>query len=152
MMNRRQKFGLVFAMCLVASAAVADSLELNNGSLIKGKFVGGNQNSINFQVGSSMQSYSVGDIRALRFDSEPEGAGVSVPSEESYGSVSAKEAERPSSYVTIPAGTRISVRTIDASCQRQSTGRNGFSGRQSTNMMADSMSRSLLVAGGSPWP
>lgn len=75
MTNRRQKLGLVFAVCLAASAAVADSLELNNGSLIKGTFMGGNQNTINFQVGSSMQSFSVGDIRALRFDCEPEGAG-----------------------------------------------------------------------------
>jgi hypothetical protein len=115
MMNRGQKFGLVFAMCLAASAAVADSLELTNGSLIKGKFMGGNQNSISFQVGSSIQSYSVGDIRALRFDSEPETAGGSVPSDgQSYGSASAREAAKPSSYVTIPAGTRISVRTIDA--------------------------------------
>jgi hypothetical protein len=114
-MNRRQNLGLVFVVCLVASAALADSLELNNGSLISGKFMGGNQNSINFQVGSSMQSYSVGDIRSLRFDSEPEGAGVSVPSDgPSYGSVSAREAAQPSSYVTVPAGTRISVRTIDA--------------------------------------
>ncbi len=88
-MNRGQKFGLVFAMCLAASAAVADSLELTNGSLIKGKFMGGNQNSISFQVGSSIQSYSVGDIRALRFDSEPESAGGSVPSDgQSYGSAS----------------------------------------------------------------
>jgi hypothetical protein len=87
-MNRRQKLALVFVVCLVASAALADSLELNNGSLIKGKFMGGNQNSVNFQVGSSMQSYSVGDIRALRFDSEPDGAGVSVPSDvQSYGVV-----------------------------------------------------------------
>jgi len=115
MMNCRQKFGLVFVMCLVASAALADSLELKNGSLIKGKFVGGNENSINFQVGSSMQSYSVGDVRALRFDSEPEGAGVAAPPDgQSCGSVSATEAAKPSSYVTIPAGTRISVRTIDA--------------------------------------
>jgi hypothetical protein len=115
MMNRRQKFGLVFAMCLLALAAVADSLELKNGSLIKGKFMGGNQSSINFQVGSSMQTYNVGDVRALRFDSEPEGAAVSVPSDgQSYGSVLPKEAVKPSSYVTVPAGTRISVRTIDA--------------------------------------
>jgi hypothetical protein len=115
MMNCTQKFELVLAIALVASAAVADSLELKNGSLIKGKFMGGNQDSINFQVGSSIQSYSVGDIRALRFDSEPEGAGVSVPSDgQSYGSVSVIEAAKPSAYVTIPAGTRISVRTIDA--------------------------------------
>lgn len=115
MMNRRQKFGLVFAMCLMTLAAVADSLELKNGSLIKGKFMGGDQSSINFQVGSSMQNYSVGDVRALRFDSESEGTAVSVPSDgQSYGSFSARDASTPSSDVTIPAGTRISVRTIDA--------------------------------------
>ena len=113
-MNRMQKFGMVFVMCLVASAALADSLELKNGSLIKGKFMGGNQDSINYQVGSSMQTYDVGDVRALRFDSGPGGAGVPVPSDgQSYASVSAREAAKPSSYVTIPAGTRISVRTID---------------------------------------
>src|SRR5215471_8138852 len=79
-MNRVQKFGLVFVMCVVVPAAVADSLELKNGSLVKGRFMGGDQNSINFQVGSSLQTYNVGDIRDLRFDSEPEGAAVSVPS------------------------------------------------------------------------
>jgi len=114
MMKCRQKFGLAFVMCLVASAALADSLELKNGSLIK-EFVGGNENSINFQVGSSMQSYNVGDVRALRLDSEPEGAGVAAPPDgQSFGSVSAIEAAKPPSYVTVPAGTRISVRTIDA--------------------------------------
>jgi hypothetical protein len=111
-MNRAQKFGLVFVMCVVASAALADSLELKNGSLVKGRFMGGDQNSINFQVGSSSQTYNVGDIRTLRFDSEPGSSDVSVPSEGS--SVTATEAAKGSSDVTIPAGTRISVRTIDA--------------------------------------
>jgi hypothetical protein len=31
----------------------ADSLELRNGSLIKGKFMGGTESEISFQVGSS---------------------------------------------------------------------------------------------------
>jgi len=114
-MNRVQKFGLVFVMCVVVPAAVADSLELKNGSLVKGRFMGGDQNSINFQVGSSLQTYSVGDIRDLQFDSEPEGAAVSVPSAgQHYAPVSATEPAKISSYVTIPAGTRISVRTIDS--------------------------------------
>jgi hypothetical protein len=113
-MNRVQELGLVFVMCLVALAAVADSLELKNGSLVKGRFMGGDQNSINFQVGSSLQTFNVDDIRTLRFDSGPEGAAVSSPSaEQPYSSVSAREAAKISSYVTIPAGTRISVRTID---------------------------------------
>ena len=111
-MNHVQKLGLVFAMCVVASAAMADSLELKNGSVIKGKFTGGDQNSINFQVGSSSQTYNVGDVRTLRFDFEPEGAVAPVPSD--GNSYLAREDGKPSSYVTIPAGTRISVRTIDA--------------------------------------
>jgi len=119
-MNRLQKFGLVFVMCVVVPAAVADSLELKNGSLLKGRFMGGDQNSINFQVGSSLQTYNVGDIRDLRFDSEPEGAGVSLSSERPYeSSVSATETAKTSSYVTIPAGTIISVRTIDAIDSRE---------------------------------
>src|SRR5260370_7979552 len=65
MMNCRQKFGLVFAMCLVVSAAVADSLELKNGSLIKGKFMGANQNTINFQLRSSFQTSRVSTILTL---------------------------------------------------------------------------------------
>ena len=113
-MNRVQNFGLFFVMCLAVSAAVADSLELKNGSLVKGRFMGGDQNSINFQVGSSSQTYNVADIRTLRFDSEPEHAAVSLPSAgQQYASVSATEAEKISD-VTIPAGTTISVRTIDA--------------------------------------
>jgi len=114
-MNRIQIFLLVFVTCLVVSVAMADSLELKNGSVIKGKFMGGDQNSINFQVESSLQNYSVGDVRALRFESEPEGAASSLPSAgQQYASVSATEAAKTSSNVTIPAGTRISVRTIDA--------------------------------------
>ena len=113
-MNRAQKFGVVFVMFVFVSAAVADSLELKNGSLIKGMFMGGDQNTINFQVGSSLQTYNVGDVRALRFDSQPEGADVSLSSAgQQYASVSATEAAKIS-YMTIPAGTTISVRTIDA--------------------------------------
>ena len=111
-MNRVRKFGLVFVMCLIVSAAVADSLKLKNGSLVNGRFMGGDQNSINFQVGSSLQTYNVGDIRTLQFDSESGDAAGSLPSaRQPYTS---SEAAKVSSSVTIPAGTRISVRTIDA--------------------------------------
>jgi len=65
-MNRIRNFGLVFVMCLAVSAVLADSLELKNGSLVKGRFVGGDGNSINFQVGSSLQTYNVGDISKVR--------------------------------------------------------------------------------------
>jgi hypothetical protein len=63
--------GLIAVLGVAAVCArAADSLELKNGSLIKGKFMGGSQTSVSFQVGSSVQSYGVADIHSLRFDSD----------------------------------------------------------------------------------
>src|SRR5262249_10086532 len=88
--------------------------ELKNGSLVKGSFIGGDQNSIKFQVGSSLQTYNIGDIRTLQFDSDTEGAAASLPpTGQRFSSFSTTEAANVSSDVTIPAETTISVRTID---------------------------------------
>jgi hypothetical protein len=48
----------------------ADSLELKNGSLIKGRFLGGTDMEIRFQVGSSVQRYEIADVVSLKFESE----------------------------------------------------------------------------------
>src|SRR5262249_7912010 len=60
---------LVVALCMMVSMAWADSLELKNGSRINGKFVGGTESEISFQVGSSVQKYSLADVAFIRFDS-----------------------------------------------------------------------------------
>jgi len=114
-MKFKLSFGLAFALCL-ASVAWADSLELRNGSLIKGKFVGGTESEISFQVGSSIQKYNLADVVSVKFDSESEGNDTlhrrrsSYSSEKEYSSPSSL---RPPAYITIPAGTRVSVRMID---------------------------------------
>jgi len=115
-MDAKPICGVIVALCVAVVAARADSLELKNGSLIKGKFMGGTQASVTFQVGSSVQNYGVADIRSLRFDSEAQGASPSIPSKQpTTPSVMEKDEVATSSpAVTIPAGTRISVRTIDS--------------------------------------
>ena len=108
-MNAKQICGVIIAVCITALAALADSLELKNGSLINGKFMGGTQNSITFQVGSSVQSYDVADVHSLQFDAKPQ-----LPSKQrSAPSAIEDEVAKTSPSVTIPAGTRITVRTID---------------------------------------
>jgi len=108
---------LPIALSFMITLAAGDSLELKNGSLIKGKFVGGTENEISFQVGSSAQKYDVADIVSLKFDSQNQTSAPPAspkplvprdaePSEHSSG--------KNISAVTIPAGSRISVRTIDA--------------------------------------
>ena len=61
---------LMIALCLAPSMASADSLALKNGSIINGKFMGGTETEISFQVGSSAQKYNLGDIASLKFDSQ----------------------------------------------------------------------------------
>lgn len=133
----------VFAACLcsVVSLTWADTLELRNGSVIKGVFMGGSQSDIRFQVGSNVQSYSVNDVISLKFDSDGGAAPTqdsqqgsdssqapapppapSQPSAEGFGSRPADGSparlyvpDNPDTTpVTVASGTRITVRTIDS--------------------------------------
>ena len=107
---------VVIGLCLAASMAWADSLELKNGSLIKGKFMGGTESQISFEVGSSVQQYNLADIVSIRFDSASAASDMPVrPSSSLSSQAGAAEqtARTTTDYVTIPAGTHISVRTID---------------------------------------
>ena len=115
-MRLKLKYGFLTALTLAASIAWAATLELKNGSLIKGKFLGGTETEISFQVGSTVQKYNVADIVSLKFDSEG-GASAPAPQPQSPlpddpGTVA--HVEMKPAYVTIPAGTPITVRTIDA--------------------------------------
>jgi hypothetical protein len=112
-----RSYGALMAVLLTAMIARADSLELKNGSMINGRFMGGSENEISFQVGSSVQKFNRSDIVSIKFDSD---AAVSdtlqapdrVPLNDSANLEHATR-QAPAS-VTIPAGTRISVRTIDS--------------------------------------
>src|SRR5580658_5852932 len=114
-MRLKLKYGFLIALTLAASVAWADTLELKNGSLIKGKFLGGTETEISFQVGSTAQKYNVADIVSLKFDSE---GGANAPAPQPQSSLpddpgTVAHGEMKPAYVTIAAGTLISVRTID---------------------------------------
>ncbi len=96
--------------CLTLSVW-ADSLALKNGSMINGKFVGGTENEISFQVGSSVQEYNLADLSSIKFDS---GAAALATRAASSIPDASGAAGWASAYVTIPAGTQISIRTIDS--------------------------------------
>ena len=96
---------LVLAFCLGAMITPADSLEFKNGSLIKGRYLGGTGTEIRFQVGSSVQRYDVADLVSLKFESETRVS--ETPPKRDY-------ANETTGSVVVPAGTRLSVRTIDA--------------------------------------
>lgn len=115
-MKFQQGRALLILGCIATSAAWADSLELRNGSLIRGRFMGGTASEISFQVGSSLQSYNLTDVRSLKFDSEAPGSDAGARQDDPPGGESRKASDAGTvafASITVPAGTRISVRTID---------------------------------------
>lgn len=125
---------LAISICAIGSAAWADSLELKNGSLIKGQYMGGTDSQISFRVGSSIQQYAVSDVASLTFDSTAptstpsnSAPGLSDRSSQADSSALAPASPTPSTATTsstdtvatgnrytIPTGSKLVVRTIDA--------------------------------------
>jgi hypothetical protein len=95
----------VFALSLTARA---DTLEMRDGRLIDGKFLGGSEFHIRFLVDGKEQVFDTKDVLNLSFsatavnDSQP---AVSQPS---------ATAAPAGQAITVPAGTSILVRMIDS--------------------------------------
>jgi hypothetical protein len=116
----------------MAMAAWGDSLQLKNGSLIKGKYLGGTETEIVFQVGSTTQRYALADVESISFDAASRAPAAAPaqpatpPSPPPAANTVPQLAPRPAQAAaapttattaktrTVPSGTRIAVRTIDA--------------------------------------
>lgn len=118
-------------LVLVSAFAWSDTLELKNGSVIKGTYMGGSETEISFRVGSSVQQYAIVDVASLKFDGHekpttaPSGFATREPQRaQDAGTTNHEEKLAPSHAnssstssspsVTVPAGTRLLVRTVDA--------------------------------------
>ncbi len=91
----------------------ADTLELKNGSVIKGSYVGGSETTISFRVGSSVQQYSLADISSLKFDERESTVPARSPGFAERSPENAPAPAAPLQSIVVPSGTRITIRTID---------------------------------------
>jgi hypothetical protein len=102
-------FGFVFA-----ATAHADTLELKDGTVVHGKFVGGSEFNVRFVVSGAVKYYSTKDILTLTFDSATVSAqpvaSPAVPANPQPAAASTSQ----SSSIIVPAGTTISIRMIDS--------------------------------------
>ena len=104
---------ILFGFCLSSSA---DTLQMKNGDVIRGKYLGGSERAVQFGVNGKIELYTVSQVLSITFTGAPaagsfQSAGASVrsiPAGNTYGS-------NPSSGgVIVPAGTRILIRMIDS--------------------------------------
>lgn len=115
-LHRNGPFGklmyLLFVLFLV-NLAPADTLEMKNGTILNGTYMGGTQHTVRFQTGNGLQALSAADVLALTFTSasQPQQTKpVPAPPAAPAAPAPAPAAPKPAS-VTIPAGTFLLVAT-----------------------------------------
>lgn len=147
--KKRLLFLLVIYMFSCA-AAKADMLELLDDTIVTGKFMGGTQNTIRFQVGDQLQTYPKSDILAITFmEVQPKAATKkAAPTKQQITPVgTAPPTPKPAAQqvpktVTIPAGTRIMVRTNES----LDSSRHGSGHMFTASLAADLVGQGQVVA------
>src|SRR5580692_4619893 len=97
---------------LLAGGAVADTLELKDGRVLQGRFLGGTQALLRFSVNGEVQTFNVTEIVALTFTAGSGGA-AAAPSPAPAPVAPAVAAVSAGGSVVVPAGQSMLVRMID---------------------------------------
>jgi hypothetical protein len=97
---------------MVAGAA-ADTLELKDGRVVQGQYLGGTQRVLRFEVNGNVETFNVNDAVALTFTGN--GGGTQAPAAKAATPApGARHSMAPGDSVTIPAGQSLLVRMIDS--------------------------------------
>jgi hypothetical protein len=111
-MTRFVRFlGVAALSLLFVGAAAADTLELKDGRVLEGRFLGGTQALLRFSVNGEVQTFNVTEVVALTFTNNYGAAAAPAPAP-------AAQAVAPAPVpaggaVAIPAGQSLLVRMID---------------------------------------
>jgi hypothetical protein len=140
MKSRGRMISAVVLGLLFASAAAADTLELKDGRVLHGRYLGGTQAVLRFEIRGEVQTFNVSDAVALTFTGSGSSASAPAPPPPELSESAPRPSEpapvtspdvpppaaRPTSLaphaqdpaaqygeVTIPAGQSLLVRMID---------------------------------------
>ncbi|HUC52827.1 MAG TPA: hypothetical protein VMR90_02200 [Candidatus Cybelea sp.] len=104
---------LALGLFFVGSAA-ADTLELKDGRVLKGRYLGGTQAVLRFEINSEVQTFNTTDIVALTFTGNSASSAASAAPTMAPGAASSMAPSAdPGGSVTIPAGQSLLIRMID---------------------------------------
>jgi hypothetical protein len=117
-MKRVNRFLAAVALgLLLVGAVTADTLEFKDGRVLKGKYLGGTQAVLRFEINGEVQTFNTTDIVALTFTGKSGSstpiaspAPVAPPAMAPLASMSNAASDE---NVTIPAGQSLLVRMID---------------------------------------
>jgi hypothetical protein len=112
----------------LCGAVRADVLELKNGTVLNGKYLGGTMESVRFDGGSGTQVIATSQIIALTFTTTGAGAASASPAAAPVAAVApttptaAAPSQAQAQTVTLPAGTTLLVRTMDSISSKNRAG------------------------------
>ncbi len=98
---------------LFVGVAAADTLELKDGRVLKGKYLGGTQAVLRFETSGEVQTFNTTDIVALTFTGNPGHSTPAVAPTPAAMPANSLAGSASGGDVTIPAGQSLLVRMID---------------------------------------
>ena len=120
-MKTKLHFIQIAGLLACGISAWADVLELKNGSVINGKYVGGTAGTVRFETSAGVQVVETAQIIALTFTTSAAatGAAPAAAPQPATPPPTAKPAN-----VTLPAGTMLLVRMMDSVSSQSAQGAN----------------------------
>jgi len=120
MRNFKRFFAAIAVGLFFIGVAAADTLELKSGKVVHGKYLGGTQHVLRFEVNGEVQTFSTSDIVALTFTGRSGGATpMAAPAPAAAAAAPAPAPAPPTAgvgpggEVTVPAGQSLLIRMID---------------------------------------
>jgi hypothetical protein len=117
-MKTRMCLFLTLIIFILGTTAIADILELKNGTILNGKYMGGTAGTLRFDAGKGMQVIPTSQIIALTFTSS---AGVASaqpqtapPAKPVPTTAAPPPSQSQSRTITLPTGTMLLVRMMDS--------------------------------------
>jgi hypothetical protein len=135
---------LIVMTVIVASATQADVLELKNGKVLTGNYVGGTAGTIRLETPQGVQVVETSQALALTFTASSAGVAAPAASSTAASPAAAPAAVAPApaaSSVSVPAGTTLLVRMLDGASSKDSKGK-----RFTTTLENDLIINNQMVA------
>jgi len=127
---------VLLAGLVIPGLALSDTLVLNDGQQIQGKFKGRTADAVRFEVGGQVREFKNSNIQSMELGPSLSPAGEPVGMSQSPAGARAVTAQKTfEREVSLPAGTRIMVRTdADVDSGRHGTGRR-FTSKLETDLV-----------------
>jgi hypothetical protein len=102
-----------FGLGWMAVTASADTLQMKDGRVIQGKFLGGTQASVQFEDKGKIELYDVDDIISVTFTSDGRNSSAPPAPMPPQAPAPTQASAANANSITVPAGTDLLVRMID---------------------------------------